>query len=561
MRLQSLSHRSHPIPVLIGVALVALTLSPASAAARGRSVRETARSAAERFLREQPGTRVTIDAKTGLVRSLANLAPTGQPGGDGVAAAEKFLATHREMLLGDRAPEEMSLAAVDRVGTGTHVTYQQQYRGLPVWGARFSVHLDARGEVRLAQGTVQPGIDLETTAALPAAEAIRRAKESVGNPALRAAPRATLGVTGDSGPARLAYRVELAALPPADWRIFVDAESGAVLGQMDLLRRADAEGLVFDENPFTTPDLALRPLTGLLGGGILKGAYADVGSFDRIDAVGRIFGKRLSRAQDQRFVATPEDPGFDEQMIYYHVTRMHDFLRSTFGYTDRDHALPVVAHMPDVTEFTHRVVGPLDNAYYSPLLDAIFFGDGTGAENGGINATSRDADVIYHEYAHAALQIIVPNLTGETRYNVFGGALDEGYSDYLACALNNDAEVAEHSAGHPEGMRNLANERRFPEDVNHPKLGEPESHWTGTIWAGACWELRGKLGADVTDRIVFRSLYYLPRDGKATLQSAAEALLEADAAEYNGTHAPAIRQVMSGRGLLGVAVAVPGDRE
>jgi hypothetical protein len=99
-------------------------------------------------------------------------------------------------------------------------------------------------------------------------------------------------------------------------------------------------------------------------------------------------------------------------------------------------------------------------------------------------------------------------------------------------------------------MRNLANDRRFPRDVNHPRLGEPESHWTGQIWGGACWELRQKLGADLTDRIVFRSLYYLPRDGKATLQSAAEALLQADAAEYGGAHAEAIRQVMSGRGLL-----------
>src|SRR5687767_2238402 len=95
---QRLSHRGQPAALLIGATLVALTLSPADAARRATSARETARIAAERFVREQPGAHLTIDAETGLVRSLANLAPKGRPARDSVAAASEFLAEHRAML-------------------------------------------------------------------------------------------------------------------------------------------------------------------------------------------------------------------------------------------------------------------------------------------------------------------------------------------------------------------------------------------------------------------------------------------------------------------------------
>jgi hypothetical protein len=543
---------------LVCAALIALTPPAAQAARRSLPVREAARVTVEQFRREQPQARIEVDAKSGLVRSLRNVSFHGEGGQDAVAVADAFIARHRAMLLGDRAPEDLTVAAVDRTGTGAHITYQQQYHGLPVWGACFSVHTDAAGHVTLAQGTIQPEIALDTTPALDSARAIEAARAAVGSPALRMAPRATLGILGDAGSARLVYRIELAAFPPADWRVHVDATSGAVLARMNLLTHVDAVGLVVEENPFTTPDLVTRPLPNLLGDGVLHGKYANVGSFDRIDRVGQLFGKRLSRAEDHRFLATPDDPRFDEQMLYYHVNRAHGFLRASFGFTGRDHALPVLAHVPDVDERTSILRGPLNNAYYSPFMDALFFGDGTGAANGGLNPTSRDADVIYHEYSHAAIARIVPNLNGETEYNVFGAALNEGYADYFAATINNDAEMGEFASGHPLGIRNLANERRFPADVNHPRLGQPESHWTGQIWGGACWELRQKLGAQVTDGLVFGSLFFLPRDGKATLSSAAEALLQADKGQYQGAHADAIRQVMEQRGLLKAAIALPG---
>ncbi len=45
-------------------------------------------------------------------------------------------------------------------------------------------------------------------------------------------------------------------------------------------------------------------------------------------------------------------------------------------------------------------------------------------------------------------------------------------------------------------------------------------------------------------------MYYLPNDGSATFETAAEGLLAADAELYGSAHREVIRQVMSRRGIL-----------
>jgi hypothetical protein len=110
--------------------------------------------------------------------------------------------------------------------------------------------------------------------------------------------------------------------------------------------------------------------------------------------------------------------------------------------------------------------------------------------------------------------------------------------------------MGEYVKRDPKGYRNLANDRHYPDHVNLPASGRPERHYTGLIWGGACWDLRQKLGAAVADQVVFHSIYYLPNDGSATFQIAAQGVLEADREKYGGTHQEAIRQVMRRRGIL-----------
>jgi Zn-dependent metalloprotease len=421
-----------------------------------------------------------------------------------------------------------------------------------------AVHTDAQGRVRSVQGSVRPQVRIETTPVLTAAEAIRVAKGAVGPATLRGEPAARLGILVLADGARLAYRVEIPTFQPADWRVEVDARDGAVLQKRDLLMHAAGEGVVVDENLLTTPDPVSRPFADLDGSGLLKGAFADVWSFGKLERDTNdqclLYRTRLSKAKDLRFMARPGDPRFDEQMLYYQVNRAHDYFRRTFGFTGRDHALKVTAHVPSTDAENCRSQGPMDNAYYSPSTDGLYFGDGTGALSvgtirlGGLNPTSRDADVICHEYTHAVMGRIVPNLSGKAED--LGNALQEGYADYFACTINNGPEMGEYTADDPKGMRNLENSHRYPDDVDDPGTGEPERHWTGMIWGGACWDLRQALGAAVADQVIFHSMYYLPNDGSATFETAAEGLLAADAELYGSAHREVIRQVMSRRGIL-----------
>ena len=68
------------------------------------------------------------------------------------------------MLLGKRGAEELQLSSVDALPTSSHMRYQQVFRGLPVWGARLSVHLDG---ARIFNAAVALGV--------PAAELARDA--------------------------------------------------------------------------------------------------------------------------------------------------------------------------------------------------------------------------------------------------------------------------------------------------------------------------------------------------------------------------------------------------
>jgi Zn-dependent metalloprotease len=509
-----------------------------------------ARLAVERLQREQPQASVQIDPTTGLVRTLADLRDRHALAGRGIERATAFVDEHRTMLLGDRAVAELAVSNLDSLATSTHVRYQQVYRGLPVFGARLSVHLDARGQVRIVHSSAQPRIEIDPTPDLTAADALRVARGRIRAAELRGQPRVTLGVLPLAGRARLAYRVEIATLEPADWQLDVDARSGAVLGQTNLLMRVEGEGVVVDENPDTTPELARRPFRDLDGGGILKGAFADVYSVEARSVPGLpgpvLASKRLSQAGDHRFTAPAGDPRFDEQMLYYHVNRAHDYFRGAFGFTERDEPLKVYAHMLEI-DMTTQQAQPRHGGFYSPFKDAIYFGDSTGVANGGYNPSSRDADAICHEYTHAVVHRIV-QLPGER--DDFGDALNEAYASYFACTINNDPDHGEYTIGDPRGYPNMENSHRYPDDVNHPRTGKPQAHWTGIIWDGACWDLRKALGATVADSLVFRSIYYQPEYGRADFQTAARGVLEADRELYGSAHEEVIRRVMRERGIL-----------
>jgi hypothetical protein len=115
------------------------------------------------------------------------------------------------------------------------------------------------------------------------------------------------------------------------------------------------------------------------------------------------------------FNFTRHQQEFEDVMVYYNLDRAGRYL-NYLGF-DIDSLLAFRAD-------PHGLNGS-DNSYYSPFENNCVFGEG-GVDDG------EDADVIWHEFAHAIMaQIHYPllmNYEGET------AALEEGSADYWAAS-------------------------------------------------------------------------------------------------------------------------------
>ena len=113
-----------------------------------------------------------------------------------------------------------------------------------------------------------------------------------------------------------------------------------------------------------------------------------------------------------------------------------------------------------------------------------FFLASTECEN-----TGRLADVVLHEFAHSFhTQSIIPGV-GE-----FDAAMSEGIADFFAANITGDSGVGRGLNFDDAAIRDidpLGIERVFPGDV------DPDDHLTGLIIAGALWDLRQALVAEL----------------------------------------------------------------
>ena len=141
----------------------------------------------------------------------------------------------------------------------THVRVQQVVHGVPVFGAESAVHLNRTGAVYAYGGDVYPlAAGVDTTPALSGDAAIFAAKadlgadvvyrdanstkmaDDFGNEAADWSPTADLVVFPHDGRYVLAYHVRLFVdePAPANWEVFVDARTGAVVHRFNSIDTA-----------------------------------------------------------------------------------------------------------------------------------------------------------------------------------------------------------------------------------------------------------------------------------------------------------------------------------
>lgn len=171
---------------------------------------------------------------------------------------------------------------------------------------------------------------------------------------------------------------------------------------------------------------------------------------------------------------------------FAHGTRVHRFIREL----DAGEAL---AALDQGTELW------VDD----PALSCNAVWDGTRVKfyqaSGGCRSTARIADVVYHEYGHAITYHLYRPFTPPRDMN-------EAFSDYLAATLTNDPRLGLGLFGTGTFLRELEANFVWPDDQNL------DPHLQGLILAGALWDLRTRVGAEVCDPLFHFARYALASD-------------------------------------------------
>ncbi len=466
------------------------------------------------------------------------------------------------------------------------VRYRQVVGGLPVLGSD-TVVTDGRGRAGdLVVYGARRARRVPERATLARADAVRAARDAVGTTALRRPIAASQAILVTAGGPRTVWRVVVpSALPLGSFEVLVDARDGKALRVRDLLRRAftaTGDGSVFDTNPIVAQGS--------------RGGLEDSGDADSPALTSLREGVPLARLEtavpgciegrwvhatipagevcepDRDFSAlTRADDGFEAVMAYFHIDRAQEYIRS-LGLTNV-RAIQQRVHANEI--FVDEDDDPLppaeqDNSFYDPSNGEISLGTG-GTDDG------EDGEVIVHEYGHAIQDDQVPGWGASDE----GGAMGEGFGDYLAAALSATfapsatfdpcvAEWDELGFGSPAAVPCL---RRVDGSSTAADVGsrtdcDGEVHCAGEAWSGALWAIRAAIGAATADRLVIQSHFSLTPS--AGFHDGAQALLASDETLYGGVHATSMRSVLTARGLLDVErfddepagaqpLALPGD--
>ena len=226
-----------------------------------------------------------------------------------------------------------------------------------------------------------------------------------------------------------------------------------------------------------------------------------------------------------------QDATAAELNLFHHTMFVHQWYKVLDpGFTALDYPVPAVANYGEA----------YDNAFWDGY--GTYYGSGGQYSNFGMFS-----DVIYHEYTHGVTHGIYP--PGTLPYINESGALNEAWSDYIACTINGDPYMAEYIGGNMFNtyFRNLQNNLVYPRDWYG------EVHYDSRFVSAALWEIRAALGPAIADSLAHFSRYALAEDFITYLQ----AVLETDDDDgdiSNGTPHDAVIYHAFGRHGIG-----PGD--
>jgi Zn-dependent metalloprotease len=494
------------------------------------------------------------DEETGTVTRMYQI--KARYAGTPEEAAKAFLADNTALFGFQAKASDLEVVSVKESPSGTHVRFQQTVGGIPVYRGDVLVNLNRQGEISSVSNDYRPGFTAPTRANLSAEQAYDIAYREAGiNGRLMGEPTKKLLVfpKGDQG--YLAYRVTIPAENPlGDWEVFVDAVTGDVLQVIDQTCYVQGTGKTFDPDPESTMNNPNLPDNNDSDAGIPAESYFTYTLNDLNPAVGGLY--RLEGpwcemidfespviappaiADPNAFIWTRNPDQFENVVCYWHIDNTQRWFQS-LGIMNAN-ALP--------QEIDAHGLNGADNSHFIPSTHRIAYGDG-GVDD------AEDADVIIHEYGHAVNYDINPSWGGGQE-----GAMGEGTGDYLAGSYSYsryplyqaDPPFVFNWDGHNEfwpGRQLVDTSLHYPEDATG------DIYIGGTLWCSANYQAMMQIGRSVMDALFLDHQFSL--GSSATMEDAANAVLQSDIDMFGGVHIQALVQIYDFWGMLDASQFVP----
>ncbi|MEO8461630.1 MAG: M4 family metallopeptidase [Chloroflexota bacterium] len=397
--------RSHPYGLLILLLALVLSLGlPVSAGAAPGGGPKSIDPALVKKLKDSARGSVTIsinEATTFASFIVAgrngDLLPSekAQPQGK----AKGFIKEFGGILgVADAADLVQVAVSTDKYGA-THITYEQRYRGLPVFGGVVKAHVDAAGDLTAVNGTIVPAIDLATDPRLTAGQALARAIAAVvADPPIAITDAAakvkpdtlhaestellvyrTGLVKGEVGTNELVYHIVVTNGANIRDAVFVHAMTGKVINRYTLVDNALYRQL-YEISPTTTPVWE----EGAAFPGTLNAEQQDLVTFsgNAYYHFFNAFGRDSYDALGARMRTVNNDPGINCPNANWNGTTTN----YCTGVTSDD----VVAHEwgHAYTEYTHGLIyqwqpGALNEAYSDIWGETVDLINGLGTDTPG----------------------------------------------------------------------------------------------------------------------------------------------------------------------------------
>jgi len=492
-----------------------------------------------------PKWRIRWNKKTGLPVSIwlgkTKKAYTGTP----EKAARDFLADY-QTLFGFTNLSQMKYIRTQTFRGISHITFNQTFNDIPVYNAEFKVHIRQDGHVDMANGNYFPNIQVSTTPSVSSSSAGQTAQNDLHSTAKITVPvtSSKLVIYRDQKKQfHLAWKIILSSDKPlAAWLYFVDAQSGHVIFRLNQLTDITGDGDVYPTYPGLT-SVTDESFYRLNGNGYLQGEWAYI----KNDSTSNAYSSSNS------FQYNPEDLHFDEANLYWHIDQYRmDFINnldngylSSYGFND------IIGHVHAAIP-VDQYGNPSPNAWFDPDNQQLYFDAAYPVV--GTKDFAKEDKVIYHEYGHAVIYNIN---SGIMSLNNEEGAISEGTPDYLAGSYTGRSKIGVYCCTAINGVRDMSNPQistysDYENIMNNQGYVDP--HKGGEFFSSILWDLHNNIDPGRTDHLVYDALFRIT--GSPTFLGFRDAMMAADAANYDGVDVQEIQDTFASKGVLGSTLSV-----